>query len=82
VFWLSPSTLTVAIAALIGAAEMGRARHLPELAGFLEEQADWLESHLEGLDGDQRRRAWCRGSSSTTCASGRRRPAAPSPACI
>ncbi len=43
----SPSTLTVAIAALIGAAEMVRARHLPELAAFFEEQADWLESHLE-----------------------------------
>ena len=43
----SPSTLTVAIAALIGAAEMVRARHLPELATFLEEQADWLESHME-----------------------------------
>jgi glucoamylase len=43
----SPSTLTVAIAALIGAAEMVRARHLPELSAFLEEQADWLESHLE-----------------------------------
>ena len=43
----SPSTLAVVIAALIGAAEMVRARHEPELAVFLEEQADWLESHLE-----------------------------------
>jgi glucoamylase len=43
----SPSTLTVVIAALIAAAEMVRARHEPELATFLEEQADWLESHLE-----------------------------------
>ena len=43
----SPSTLTVVIAALIGAAEMVRSRHEPELATFLEEQADWLESHLE-----------------------------------
>jgi glucoamylase len=43
----SPSTLTVVIAALIGAAEMVRSRHEPELAKFLEEQADWLESHLE-----------------------------------
>jgi len=43
----SPSTLTVVIAALIVAAEMVRARHHPELATFLEEQADWLESHLE-----------------------------------
>ncbi|HEX4580725.1 MAG TPA: glycoside hydrolase family 15 protein [Acidobacteriaceae bacterium] len=43
----SPSTLTVVIAALIGAAEMVRSRHMPELAAFLEQQADWLESHLE-----------------------------------
>ncbi|HEY2002899.1 MAG TPA: glycoside hydrolase family 15 protein, partial [Acidobacteriaceae bacterium] len=43
----SPSTLTVVIAALIAAAEMVRSRDLPELATFLEEQADWLESHLE-----------------------------------
>jgi glucoamylase len=43
----SPSTLTVVIAALIVAAEMVRAGHQPELATFLEEQADWLESHLE-----------------------------------
>jgi glucoamylase len=43
----SPSTLTVVIAALIGAAEIVRSRHQPELATFLEEQADWLESHLE-----------------------------------
>lgn len=43
----SPSTLAVVIAALIAAAEMVRSRHLPELAVFLEEQADWLESHLE-----------------------------------
>jgi glucoamylase len=39
--------LAVVIAALIGAAEMVRSRHEPELATFLEEQADWLESHLE-----------------------------------
>jgi glucoamylase len=43
----SPSTLTVVIAALICAAEMVRSRHQPELATFLEDQADWLESHLE-----------------------------------
>jgi glucoamylase len=43
----SPSTLTVVIAALIVAAEMVRLGHQPELATFLEEQADWLESHLE-----------------------------------
>jgi glucoamylase len=39
--------LTVVIAALIAAAEMLRSGHLPEVATFLEEQADWLESHLE-----------------------------------
>ncbi|HEY3989805.1 MAG TPA: glycoside hydrolase family 15 protein [Acidobacteriaceae bacterium] len=43
----SPSTLTVVIAALIVAAKIVRSRHQPELATFLEEQADWLESHLE-----------------------------------
>jgi glucoamylase len=43
----SPSTLASVIAALICAAELVRARHQPELAGFLEEQADWIESHLE-----------------------------------
>ena len=43
----SPSTLAAGIVALIGAAEIVRSRHEPELAGFLEEQADWLESHLE-----------------------------------
>jgi len=43
----SPSTLTVVIAALIVAAEMVRSGHQPELATFLEEQADWIESHLE-----------------------------------
>jgi glucoamylase len=43
----SPSTLATGIAALIGAAEIVRSRHEPELARFLEEQADWLESHLE-----------------------------------
>jgi glucoamylase len=43
----SPSTLAVVIAALIAAAEIVRARHQPELATFLEEQADWLESHLD-----------------------------------
>jgi glucoamylase len=43
----SPSTLAAVIAALICAAELLRARHRPELATFLEEQADWIESHLE-----------------------------------
>jgi glucoamylase len=43
----SPSTLTVVIAALICAAEIVRSRNCVELAVFLEEQADWLESHLE-----------------------------------
>lgn len=43
----SPSTLAVVISALIAAAEIVRSRHQPELARFLEEQADWLESHLE-----------------------------------
>ncbi len=43
----SPSTLTAGIVSLVGAAEIVRSRHEPELATFLEEQADWLESHLE-----------------------------------
>ena len=43
----SPSTLAAVIAALICAGEIVRSRHQPELGAFLEEQADWLESHLE-----------------------------------
>jgi glucoamylase len=43
----SPSTLAVTITALICAAEMMRARDAFEFAGFLEEFADWIESHLE-----------------------------------
>lgn len=43
----SPSTLAVVITALVCAAEMARARHAPKLALFVEEQADWIESHLE-----------------------------------
>ncbi|HEX3663407.1 MAG TPA: glycoside hydrolase family 15 protein [Acidobacteriaceae bacterium] len=43
----SPSTLAAVIAALICAADMARAHSAPELAEFLEEHADWVESHLE-----------------------------------
>lgn len=43
----SPSTLAVVITALVCAADLLRSRHRPELATFLEEQADWIESHLE-----------------------------------
>jgi glucoamylase len=43
----SPSTLAAVIAALVCAADMARAHSSPELAHFLEEHADWIESHLE-----------------------------------
>lgn len=43
----SPSTLAAVIAALICAADMARAHGSAELAVFLEEHADWIESHLE-----------------------------------
>ncbi|HEX5235266.1 MAG TPA: glycoside hydrolase family 15 protein [Silvibacterium sp.] len=43
----SPSTLAAVIAALVCAAEIVRAHGSPELAKFLEEHADWIESHLE-----------------------------------
>jgi glucoamylase len=43
----SPSTLAVVISALICAAELMRAHDAFELAAFLEEFADWIESHLE-----------------------------------
>lgn len=43
----SPSTLAAVISALICAADISRAYDSPELAQFLEEQADWIESHLE-----------------------------------
>jgi len=43
----SPSTLAAVIAGLICAAEISRAHHSYELAVFLEEFADWIESHLE-----------------------------------
>ena len=43
----SPSTLAAVIAGLICAADMARAHGAEELAQFLEEHADWIESHLE-----------------------------------
>ena len=43
----SPSTLAAVISGLICAADIARAHGSTELAQFLEEQADWLESHLE-----------------------------------
>jgi glucoamylase len=43
----SPSTLAAVISGLICAADLARAHDSPELANFLEEHADWIESHLE-----------------------------------
>ncbi|HTV06694.1 MAG TPA: glycoside hydrolase family 15 protein [Acidobacteriaceae bacterium] len=43
----SPSTLAAVISALICAAEILRAHGSDEVARFLEEQADWIEAHLE-----------------------------------
>jgi glucoamylase len=43
----SPSTLAAVIAGLICAGEICRAHDSTELADFLEEFADWIESHLE-----------------------------------
>jgi glucoamylase len=43
----SPSTLAAVIAGLICAADIARAHDAPELAQFLEQHADWIESHLE-----------------------------------
>ncbi|HEY1499546.1 MAG TPA: glycoside hydrolase family 15 protein [Acidobacteriaceae bacterium] len=43
----SPSTLAAVISGLICAADMARAHDSPELAHFLEQHADWIESHLE-----------------------------------
>lgn len=43
----SPSTLAVHIAALICAAQMARERDHEETARYLEEYADFLESHIE-----------------------------------
>ena len=43
----SPSTLAAVIAGLICAADLAYAHESPELGRFLEEHADWVESHLE-----------------------------------
>src|SRR5579872_2386092 len=43
----SPSTLAAVIAGLICAADLAYAHESEELARFLEEHADWIESHLE-----------------------------------
>ena len=43
----SPSTLAAVISGLICAADLARGHDSPELAHFLEEQADWIEGHLE-----------------------------------
>ncbi|HEY0784500.1 MAG TPA: glycoside hydrolase family 15 protein, partial [Acidobacteriaceae bacterium] len=43
----SPSTLAAVIAGLICAADLSRAHGATELGVFLEEHADWLQSHLE-----------------------------------
>jgi glucoamylase len=43
----SPSTLAAVISSLICAADIVRANGSAELAQFLEEHADWIESHLE-----------------------------------
>jgi glucoamylase len=43
----SPSTLAVVIAGLVCAADLARAHQAPELAGFLEDYADWIEAHLD-----------------------------------
>lgn len=43
----SPSTLAAVIAGLICAADLARAHGSPDLAAFLEQHADWIESHLE-----------------------------------
>ncbi len=43
----SPSTLAAVICGLICAADIARANGASELAQFLEEHADWIESHLE-----------------------------------
>jgi len=43
----SPSTLAAVIAALVCAADLARAHMAPELGGFLEEYADWIEAHLD-----------------------------------
>ena len=43
----SPSTLAAVIAALVCAADLARAHQAPELGGFLEDYADWIEAHLD-----------------------------------
>ena len=43
----SPSTLAAVIAALVCAADLARAHQSPELGQFLEDYADWIESHLD-----------------------------------
>ncbi len=43
----SPSTLAAVIAGLICAADLANEHGSPELAHFLEEHADWIESRLE-----------------------------------
>jgi glucoamylase len=43
----SPSTLAAVISALVCAADLARGHQAPELAGFLEDYADWIEAHLD-----------------------------------
>jgi glucoamylase len=43
----SPSTLAAVIAGLVCAADLARTHMAPELAGFLEDYADWIELHLD-----------------------------------
>ena len=43
----SPSTLAAVISGLICAAELAHAHQNPALGTFLEEHADWIQSHLE-----------------------------------
>jgi glucoamylase len=43
----SPSTLAAVISALLCAADIARDHQSPELGGFLEAYADWLEAHLD-----------------------------------
>jgi glucoamylase len=43
----SPSTLAAVICGFICAADIARANGAAELGKFLEEQADWIEAHLE-----------------------------------
>jgi glucoamylase len=43
----SPSTLAAVISALVCAADLARAHMAPEIAGFLEDYADWIEAHLD-----------------------------------